>query len=154
MSIMLNTTPDDVIDRACIEQIRYEKMLVAGQPKEIVDKVWNNLVYINALLRKFEDEHFEVCGNARRWLCEVHNELWDLEDAVRSTFYFDPIGSVQHYTRITELNDLRARIKKYICRETNTEGEAKQHVYTDPIYPDVFLGFVEPGTTDEVLPSV
>jgi len=139
----------EIIDRLCIEEVRYRAILSSGSVEDVVKQG----AHVLTLWESLKDLKWtRLVYDAHRWLMVIHAELWRLEDSVRMS---EPTQLV-NYKRITEYNDLRARIKRKVNEVTISSQELKQHELfgQQEIYPDVFLNLVGSGASTEVLSSV
>lgn len=139
----------EIIDRLCIEEVRYRAILSSGSVEDVVKQG----AHVLTLWESLKDLKWtRLVYDAHRWLMVIHAELWRLEDSVRMS----ERTQLVNYKRITEYNDLRARIKRKVNEVTISSQELKQHELfgQQEIYPDVFLNLVGSGASTEVLSSV
>lgn len=141
----------EIIDRLCIEEVRYRAILSSGSVQDVVKQG----AHVLTLWESLKDLKWtRLVYDAHRWLMVIHAELWRLEDSVRMSEQVTQL--LFNYKRITEYNDLRARIKRKVNEVTISSQELKQHELfgQQKIYPDVFLDLVGSGASTEVLSSV
>ena len=142
----------EIIDRLCIEEVRYRAILSSGSVEDVVKQG----AHVLTLWESLKDlEWTRLVYDAHRWLMVIHAELWRLEDTVRVEPSVEATQLV-NYKKITEYNDLRARIKRKVNEVTVSSQELKQHELfgQQEVYPDVFLNLVGSGASTEVLSSV